>query len=80
MTEWLERSTHIRRYGEEKTVTEQFQFHRKVVSGESRLYLSRFENTFIPEHLIGKPMTAPSEHDTTITYVWEYHNPGKENH
>lgn len=79
MIEWLKRTTHIRRHGEEKTVSEHFQFRRQVVAGETRLYLSRFENTFVPEHQVGRTFTAPSEHDTVTTYKWEYHEPVSHN-
>lgn len=79
MVEWLKLTTNIRRFNEDKTLTEHFQFRRKTVAGESRLYLSRFENKFVPESQVGRTVTAPSEHDTTVTYKWEYHEPVSKN-
>lgn len=79
MVEWLKRTTQIRRFDDEKTVTEFFQFRRKMVAGESRLYLSRFESTFVPESQVGRTLTAPSEHDTVTTYKWEYEEPVSSN-
>lgn len=79
MSEWLKRTAYIRRNGTEKKEVESFRYVRKIVAGESRLYLQRFNDTYIPESSIGRMLMTPSEHDTIITYKWEFDTPVSSN-